>query len=60
MTGPVAFFDVDDAAATLDVLQAAGAEVVQAPTDVGAGLLVAKVSDTDGNHIGLRQPPAGT
>ena len=38
---------------------AAGAQVVQEPTNVGAGLLVAKVSDADGNDIGLRQPPAG-
>jgi predicted enzyme related to lactoylglutathione lyase len=59
MTGPVPFFDVDDISATLDVLQATGAQVVQEPTDVGAGLLVAKVSDADGNDIGLRQPPAG-
>jgi predicted enzyme related to lactoylglutathione lyase len=59
MTGPVAFFDVDDIATTLGVLQAAGAQVVQEPTDVGAGLLVAKVSDADGNDIGLRQQPVG-
>jgi predicted enzyme related to lactoylglutathione lyase len=58
MTGPVPFFDVDDISATLGALQAAGAQVVQEPTDVGAGLLVAKVSDADGNDIGLRQPPA--
>jgi predicted enzyme related to lactoylglutathione lyase len=59
MTGPVPFFDVDDISATLGALQAAGAKVTQEPTDVGAGLLVAKVSDADGNDIGLRQPPAG-
>jgi predicted enzyme related to lactoylglutathione lyase len=59
MTGPVPFFDVDDISATIGALQAAGAQVVQEPTDVGAGLLVAKVSDVDGNDIGLRQPPAG-
>ena len=59
MTGPVPFFDVGDIAASLGALQAAGAQVVQEPTDVGAGLLVAKVSDADGNEIGLRQPPAG-
>lgn len=59
MTGPVPFFEVDDISATLGALQAAGAKVVQEPTDVGAGLLVAKVSDADGNDIGLRQAPAG-
>ena len=59
MTGPVPFFDVDDISATIVALQSAGARVVQEPSDVGAGLLVAKVSDADGNDIGLRQPPAG-
>jgi predicted enzyme related to lactoylglutathione lyase len=59
MTGPVPFFDVDDISATLGALQAAGAQVVQEPTDVGAGLLVAKVCDADGSDIGLRQAPAG-
>jgi predicted enzyme related to lactoylglutathione lyase len=58
MTGPVPFFDVDDISATLDALQAAGAQVIQEPTDVSSGLLVAKVSDADGNDIGLRQLPA--
>ena len=57
MTGPIPFFDVDDISATLDALRAAGAEVVQEPTDVASGLLVAKVRDADGNDIGLRQPP---
>jgi predicted enzyme related to lactoylglutathione lyase len=59
MTGPIAFFDVDDIAATLDAVKAEGAEVIQEPTDVGAGLLVAKIRDTEGNDIGLRQQPAG-
>jgi len=59
MTGPVPFFDVDDISATLEALQAAGAQVVQEPTDVGSGLLVAKAIDADGNDIGLRQQPAG-
>ena len=58
MTGPVPFFDVDDISATIGALRAAGAQVVQEPSDVGAGLLVAKVRDADGNDIGLRQRPA--
>jgi predicted enzyme related to lactoylglutathione lyase len=58
MIGPVPFFDVDDITASLAALQTAGAQVAQEPTDVGAGLLVARVTDADGNHIGLRQPPA--
>jgi predicted enzyme related to lactoylglutathione lyase len=60
MTGPVPFFDVEDIVATLGALQAAGARIVQEPTDVSAGLLVAKVRDADDNEIGLRQLPAGS
>lgn len=58
MTGPEAFYDVEDMAATLAALQDAGGVVEQDPTDVGAGLLVAKVRDTEGNVIGVKQPPA--
>jgi predicted enzyme related to lactoylglutathione lyase len=57
MTGPVPFYDVEDIAATLSALQAAGARIVQEPTDVSAGLLVAKVRDADDNEIGVRQAP---
>ena len=56
MTGPVAYVDVDDIAATLETLTAAGATVTQDPTDVGGGLLVATFTDTDGNTMGVRQP----
>ena len=56
MTGPVAYVDVDDIAATLETLTAAGATVTQDPTDVGGGLLVATFIDTDGNTMGVRQP----
>src|SRR5580658_9833962 len=48
MTGPVPFYDVDDISATLGALQEAGAKLVQEPTNVGGGMLVAKVSDADG------------
>jgi predicted enzyme related to lactoylglutathione lyase len=57
MLGPEAYYDVDDIAATLEALVGAGAVVVQAPTDVAAGLLVAKVKDADGNLIGVKQLP---
>jgi predicted enzyme related to lactoylglutathione lyase len=60
MTGPIPFYDVDDISATLSALKAAGAQVVQEPTDVAAGLLVAKVMDADGNDIGLRQLPTAS
>jgi predicted enzyme related to lactoylglutathione lyase len=58
MTGPVPFYDVVDITVTLGSLQAAGGRVTQEPTNVGGGLLVAKITDADGNEIGLRQPPA--
>jgi predicted enzyme related to lactoylglutathione lyase len=32
--------------------------VLQEPTDVANGLLVAKVRDTEGNVIGVKQLPA--
>ena len=57
MTGPEPFYDVEDINASLAALIAAGAVVVQEPTDVAAGLLVAKVRDTEGNLIGVKQPP---
>jgi predicted enzyme related to lactoylglutathione lyase len=59
MTGPEAYYDVEDINATLAALRGAGAVVVQDPTDVGAGLLVAKVRESEGNLIGVKQPPAG-
>jgi len=58
MTGPEAFYDVEDINATIEALTAAGGVVVQEPRDVAMGLLVAKVRDTQGNIIGVKQPPA--
>jgi predicted enzyme related to lactoylglutathione lyase len=60
MSGPEPFYDVDDLEARLTALAAAGAAMVQEPTEVGGGMRVAKVRDTEGNLIGLRQPPAGS
>ena len=34
-----------------------GAGIVQDIEDVGNGLLIAQVKDTDGNVVGLRQQP---
>jgi len=59
MTGPEAYYDVEDINATLGALQGVGADVVQEPRDVAMGLLVAKVRDSEGNIIGVRQVPAG-
>jgi predicted enzyme related to lactoylglutathione lyase len=59
MTGPVAYFEVADIAATVDGLVSAGGKVTQAPADVGGGKLIATVSGADGNVIGLSQTPQG-
>jgi predicted enzyme related to lactoylglutathione lyase len=56
MTGPLAYFHVDDIQQSLDGLLAAGAEPVQDVKDVGGGKLIASVKDADGNVIGLVQP----
>jgi predicted enzyme related to lactoylglutathione lyase len=55
MTGPVAYWHVDDIEATLRRLVAAGAEVQQPVRDVGGGRLIALVKDAEGNVSGLRQ-----
>jgi predicted enzyme related to lactoylglutathione lyase len=55
--GPICYWDVDDIAASVQSLVAAGATLDEAPHDVGRGLLVAKVKDADGNAIGFRQQP---
>jgi predicted enzyme related to lactoylglutathione lyase len=57
LTGPTAFFIVDDIASALSALIDAGAQSVQDIKDVGGGLLVASVRDADGNGIGLQQLP---
>lgn len=53
----ISYINVDDANAVLQNMTASGAEVVQEPMDVGGGLLIAKIKDTDGNVVGLRQQP---
>jgi predicted enzyme related to lactoylglutathione lyase len=57
MTGPVAYIDVDNIQGALSELLGAGAQTLQEPTDVGAGMLIASVTDASGNIIGLRQSP---
>ena len=59
LTGPVAYWHVDDIHQTLEALRAAGAETERAVNDVGGGKLIATVKDIDGNVIGLLQPSAG-
>ena len=57
MTGPVGFYHVDDINKSLQSLLDAGALPQQAVKDVGGGMLIAYVKDTDGNSIGLIQLP---
>jgi predicted enzyme related to lactoylglutathione lyase len=57
MTSPVAFWQVSDIEAKLAEVTAAGATVKEAAHDVGAGRLVATVTDPDGNVLGLFQDP---
>ena len=57
MTGPVAYYHVDDIKESLQLLQDAGAQVQQAVRDVGEGKLIASAKDADGNVIGLFQLP---
>jgi predicted enzyme related to lactoylglutathione lyase len=56
--GPIGYVETADIQSALKTLVEAGAEVVQAPMDVGDGLLVARLKDADGNPLGLRQSAA--
>ena len=55
--GPIAYTDVKDIKSSLQAMIEVGAEVVQDVKDVGGGMLIAQVMDTDGNVVGLRQQP---
>src|SRR5258707_3156066 len=55
MTSPVAFWHVPDIEAKLAEVTAAGAQVKEAPQDVGGGLLVATFTIIDGNVLGQIQ-----
>ena len=55
MTSPVAYWHVPDIEAKLAEVTAAGATVKDPVRDVGAGRLVATVTDPDGNVLGLLQ-----
>ena len=53
MTGPVAYWTVDDLDATMAAIEAAGGSRHQEPRQVGGGRTVAVMTDADGNQIGL-------
>lgn len=55
--GPIAYWEVTDIRARLRQLLEAGALADQDVKDVGGGLLIATVKDSDGNTLGLRQMP---
>ena len=55
MTSPVAYWHVSDVEAKLAEVTAAGATLKEPAHDVGGGRLVASVTDTDGNVLGLLQ-----
>ncbi len=56
MAGPVAYWHVQNIAAVVESLIAAGATVVSPPAAVGGGRQIAVLQDADGNPIGLIQP----
>ena len=55
ITVPIGYVDVADISRALKALSEAGAEELQAVTEVGGGLRIATVKDPDGNILGLRQ-----
>ncbi|NEW40798.1 glyoxalase [Nocardia cyriacigeorgica] len=55
MTTPVAYWHVPDIEAKLAEITAAGATVKEPAREVGGGRVVATVTDTDGNVLGLIQ-----
>ena len=57
MTSPVTYWHVPDIEAKLAEVTAAGATVKEPAHDIGAGRLVATVTDPDGNVLGLLQDP---
>lgn len=57
--GALAYWTVDDIAASVQTLVDAGGTVAQPITDVGYGLLVASIKEPNGSLVGLRQPPPG-
>jgi Predicted enzyme related to lactoylglutathione lyase len=57
MTGPIAYWHVEDIETSFQGLLDSGAEEVAGIKDVGGGRLIATAKDADGNVIGLLQDP---
>lgn len=51
----IAYTDVQDIKESLQTLLDSGASIYQDVKEVGGGLLIAQVKDTNGNVLGLRQ-----
>ena len=56
--GTVSYWHSDDIEAAIARFVEAGGSRVEEPQDVGGGRLVAVVSDTEGNRVGLIQDPS--
>lgn len=56
--GPLPYWDVEDLDAAIDALVATGATITRQPAEVGGGLTIAVLADSDGNPIGLRYSAA--
>ena len=55
MNSPIAYWHVKDIKKSLDSFTTTGTQPLQNIRDVGGGMLLASVKDTDGNVIGLIQ-----
>ena len=53
--GPITYTDVEDIKASLKEMEDIGADIVKDIHNVGNGLLIAQVKDTNGNVLGFRQ-----
>lgn len=51
------YWDTPDIKDHLERLVAAGGTIVQEPNDVGGGMLVGTIKDSNGSVVGLRQLP---
>jgi predicted enzyme related to lactoylglutathione lyase len=51
----ISYIDVDDIEDSINALKEVGGEVVTPTKEVGGGLKIAQVKDTDGNVVGFRQ-----
>jgi predicted enzyme related to lactoylglutathione lyase len=58
LTGPISYFEVGNIEEALTALESAGATVAQPVRSVGPGRRIARVTDADGNVLGLMEQAA--